>query len=975
MNAQQNKRRNNLINLVKSSSLTTESRQHVRNWSLHMKNSNYGKRTGNLVSITNDISNLFPSSPSSSFEDSTSNVAAEQKADTKQPSEGSLCKQATFSKSSDKTFMEKRLSGINTNLLSFTTKKTNPSLLMNGNDNGSFTLANNSEAHNSSSASDSTKSKAIKRRLTFSEKKKSKEAKKLGRKMHDTSSKTKVSEDSHPDISDIDNCKNYTVVTLNDDVTHHPLNTNPGNGNVEMHSADDQFVIEKETRKNAVNMSADSLQNKKSCETKKNISASLEAKDDEKSVENDSDDENITPAKKQKNNQVINDEHNENFNSDLSADPQTQNLQRWLRNEMRDKSQKNSIDGTYNTKHSIEPTYQLRSLSRIVVHSLRGSKSKQVLQKNQALTNDASDIAKNSSKLSIFDVDVTNITNTSKDQLNHTKMGPPMSTPQYPKPSTTKKKKHDDISHEHSIKEFSAPEIKSTLKEEITGVNANPKSPTLTTSIIGIVEEDTDSEVSVAKEPYLSNDKGDGYAETSPIFVCEEAAAEAGIQIEKVATRNTRKNSRKTTKKQSCIIEKKSKDKEITEEKPKVSALKKRKIVMNKNKKPLRSLLLNHNTLPPPKLIIPEPSPDAVERGLRRSKRARVRTLQEWKGEKLIYGEDGELLGLQTLVSFQPVRADLKIEDWMLPSGTRGPVYFDNVVSDENSDFPNKSTERKAARKTTTRKPSKMKNSKRKNAEKTSSPLIHTSKKVQEEEIEVEDLQDLNEVDDTGFEVAAPASIKQHSLEASRSSDQKLRKNKIKNKSKAKAAKNSGEKRAAESRVSTNGDFDSVKQTSNQPDAALHLTHNSNNHVENVEDEGLNSTILIKQDGQRIAVDASQLISVPENESSYNQTGEPWMESDSIRFTKGISCNGHSMGTITIAPSEKKGLSKMKADILCFFVSKGTVEITIANASKILRVNSYFYVPPQNSYSIRNISNHCHALLNFTQIKMGKNTA
>ncbi|CAK8683594.1 unnamed protein product [Clavelina lepadiformis] len=130
-----------------------------------------------------------------------------------------------------------------------------------------------------------------------------------------------------------------------------------------------------------------------------------------------------------------------------------------------------------------------------------------------------------------------------------------------------------------------------------------------------------------------------------------------------------------------------------------------------------------------------------------------------------------------------------------------------------------------------------------------------------------------------------------------------------------------------------------------------------------------NALVKIQDQGSQIDVRASTLFSIPEVEIPFDNNGQRWKEGDPVKFTKGLSNDLYSMGRVNLQPRQEKGLTSMRKDSVCFFVSVGTVEVTLGSGIALLASGSYFHVPPGNLYNIKNQSTTSTAELTYVQIK------
>ena len=840
-----NKTNNSLLDVIKTSSLTADGRKVVENWSRHWKSSYYGKRTGKPVSIFHDIKNLFPSSSSSN-------------------SDYSECKS------------EKKTNVLNASYIDERTNCVDDVV-----DDHDLTL---------------TKSKSIKRKLNFSEKK-------------DNSNHEMQSSNfnNYRKLSFDNQQKNSTVITVNNEISNPNMTKDFEDFLAEEQSAcDNQFLcISSRSRHDDLNkvqsnesvktISENSILSQKIFQHKKNTKHYkdniYQTKDFDKSSNTYSkinkchDSETLIKVsgktKKRTNNSPISNKSSRKIfkSNEDSDDDQTKGLRMWLTKTVSSEDANFSADGPVCNKTNLK---QNARQSEIQTMSVNAVKTKLVVVLEDIAkkkTVELCDFSKGKKQL-LFDVNTSNITNINcEGGPDSSKSGPPMSTPRQ-LVSLSKKLSNFESAKGDVKQRFSADTKLSTEQQSDESVELKSEKPSLT-----VHNEDT-------------------YAESQPVFVFKDESL------------NSKESKTPTT------IMPHNKKSQITKGKPKKDAMKQRKELESKNtnrKKSLsktslkptsskssnfkssttqqnnRSKKIGANVkrlkkqpslferrfelMSPPELIVRQPSPDAIKRGLRRSKRPRVRPLLAWLGEKLVYDENQHLMGLQTTKSFQPIPQNKNLGD----SSGEGEARAES--------FP-----------------------------------------------------------ESGLRV--PTVLKQKVCSETKpciDSFNNTSKSIFKSKTKKKHVKKKK----------------NVVKKNNR--------NNLNNKTElcdNVPSQDSSSTtIQIFQNGEEVVVEAASLISVPENEVAFGRDGRKCKVDDPVRFTKGISTPQHAMGTIIIGPGQDKSLSKMKTDTLCFFVVEGLVEITLESAVTTVPSRSYFYVPPQNSYNIKNVSQENSAFLFFSQIK------
>uniref|UniRef100_T1G805 Mif2/CENP-C cupin domain-containing protein n=1 Tax=Helobdella robusta TaxID=6412 RepID=T1G805_HELRO len=98
------------------------------------------------------------------------------------------------------------------------------------------------------------------------------------------------------------------------------------------------------------------------------------------------------------------------------------------------------------------------------------------------------------------------------------------------------------------------------------------------------------------------------------------------------------------------------------------------------------------------------------------------------------------------------------------------------------------------------------------------------------------------------------------------------------------------------------------------------------------------------------------------------QTKEPAKESDPIVMTKGLTTNLFFAGIMEIKGLEEKMPQKISASLLLFNVSRGKLEVILSGQTRFIKTGDSFYVPPGNTYGLRNLRNYT-AKLFYVNIK------
>ncbi|ESO09861.1 hypothetical protein HELRODRAFT_190308 [Helobdella robusta] len=98
------------------------------------------------------------------------------------------------------------------------------------------------------------------------------------------------------------------------------------------------------------------------------------------------------------------------------------------------------------------------------------------------------------------------------------------------------------------------------------------------------------------------------------------------------------------------------------------------------------------------------------------------------------------------------------------------------------------------------------------------------------------------------------------------------------------------------------------------------------------------------------------------------QTKEPANEDDPLVMLRGLSTDVFCAGILEIRPLQEKSMQLVKSDLMIFNVSFGKLEVTVCETKLFSSSGDFFYVPPGNKYSLRNLRNET-ARLSFVNIK------
>ncbi|XP_043916921.1 centromere protein C-like isoform X2 [Protopterus annectens] len=92
------------------------------------------------------------------------------------------------------------------------------------------------------------------------------------------------------------------------------------------------------------------------------------------------------------------------------------------------------------------------------------------------------------------------------------------------------------------------------------------------------------------------------------------------------------------------------------------------------------------------------------------------------------------------------------------------------------------------------------------------------------------------------------------------------------------------------------------------------------------------------------------------------------LQSDVLAIHKNLIYSNFSAGKLVLGPYIEKEYQYVYNNSLVFYIITGSLSVTLYRTSYTLQTGDYFFVPPGNCYSIKNMTDS-NALLTFTQIK------